>query len=961
MGIHVHAAVMRMRTSPERLRGRRVTGSPPGASGLLGRDRELATADARLGGLGTGPARVIVITGDAGIGKTSLVGAILRMAGERGADVLSGTAVEFEEDVPYTVVADALGPAAAALASASGEDDGPLAVERHRAHRAVADVLEVMAAARPLVLALDDLHWADPASVELVCHLLRRRPQGPMLLILAMRPGQAADTLVRTIERAAREGGVDRLPLGPLDRDDCARLLGPSITEGRRRRLEELSGGNPLYLSLLARAGAGDGPMPESVRAAVDEEIAGLRPSVRRVLEGAAVAGDPFDPEIAAAAADVSPHEARVALDDLVRTGLVRIGPGDERPRFRHPVVRLAVYEGTPSAWRVAAHARAAAHLGRVGGDLQSRAHHLARSASLGDPEAAGVIEQAARQARATAPAAAALRFEDARRLTPESPEALPQRLGLTVAAAQSHADAGELGRAADLLSEAITMTPVDLADVRVPLLVGCAGAERLLGRLDAAEGHLREALAATAGTDPAVATVVRTEIALGCLYRSGRFDLHRSRRWAAHALADARTSGDPALLARACASSALVECASGDMRAADALARRGEAIVAAMDDEALSGILDVVFNLTWAALLVERFDDALGLVRRGIDVARGLRQGSLLLPMLIVEAQVLVSAGRIGEAHERSTAMLEQSRVAGNSQTLAWALAKHCLVEAARGRVAEAERLATEALEIARTHDVGTLSAAIAWSAAGALVENGHDDQAVALILDEVGGPGLPMIFPAFRPLCLELLARAELGRGDVAAAAGWAEAGLRLASRLGLGRRSAMAHRAAAEVALATGDARSALEHARVAVASAGAVGAAADAASAAVIEGRALAALGRRDEALTCLEAAESALAACGAGRGRDAAARELRRLGRRVGRAGARGAGGSGAAALSARERQIAELVAEGLRNREIAERLFLSERTVEDNLVRIRRKLGVPSRAAIAAAIARAEG
>jgi DNA-binding NarL/FixJ family response regulator len=155
-----------------------------------------------------------------------------------------------------------------------------------------------------------------------------------------------------------------------------------------------------------------------------------------------------------------------------------------------------------------------------------------------------------------------------------------------------------------------------------------------------------------------------------------------------------------------------------------------------------------------------------------------------------------------------------------------------------------------------------------------------------------------------------------------------------------------------------LAHGNARSALEQAERAVRRADSAGAAVQAARARIVAGRAAAGAGDVESAATWLERAESELAAMGALRFRDEAARELRRLGRRVGARHRRAGGGSGLASLSGREREIAGLVARGRTNRQIASELFLSEKTIESHLSKVFSKLGVSGRVAVAEAVGR---
>jgi predicted ATPase len=244
--------------------------------------------------------------------------------------------------------------------------DGPDAPqdERYRTHRAVRTLLETLAV-KPLILVLDDFHWADSASIELAGALLRRPPAARVLLVLGVRPRQLHERLTAELGRAHREGTLTQIELEPLSFDDAKELLGDAVAPDVAAGLYEESGGVPFYLEQLARMPAnraqrtrgaaapvslGEADVPPMVAVALTEELALLSDGSRRVLQGAAVAGDPFEPELAAAAADVAEPDAVDALDELLRLDFVRPTEVPRRFRFRHPLVRRAVYEAARAA-----------------------------------------------------------------------------------------------------------------------------------------------------------------------------------------------------------------------------------------------------------------------------------------------------------------------------------------------------------------------------------------------------------------------------------------------------------------------------------------------------------------------------------------------------------------------------------------------------------------------------------
>jgi len=299
---------------------------------LVGRTGELDALDQVLDALDRGRSSAIEVVGEPGIGKTRLLRELAVRAELRGQLVLSGSASELERDLPFSVFVDALDEyvegldpkrlsalsddvraelahVLPSLEELAGERQPALQDERFRSHRAVRSLLERLAEARPLVLVLDDFHWADSASVELLGALLRRPPAAPVLLALARRPRHLPERLSAALERAQRAGALTSFELGALTPDEARELLGETVGSADAHLLYAESGGNPFYLEQLARSlelsgsaaraaavsvtGVG---VPSAVAASLSQELASLSDGGRRVLEGAAVAGDPFEP-----------------------------------------------------------------------------------------------------------------------------------------------------------------------------------------------------------------------------------------------------------------------------------------------------------------------------------------------------------------------------------------------------------------------------------------------------------------------------------------------------------------------------------------------------------------------------------------------------------------------------------------------------------------------------------------
>ncbi len=423
-----------------------------GVRPLVGREAELAALDRALADADAGVSSALGILGEPGIGKSRLLAELGRRAEGRGHLVLAGRAAELERDVPFALWTDALGRridqvSVGGLAGLAEEQLADLAValpevgratgtapaatvERHRVVRAARALLERWAADRPLTLLLDDVHWADPASADVIALLLHRSPRGGVLMGLAARTGRAP-ALEDALEEAGRRGEARALELGALTAEAAGALLPPGLGRATRARLYEESGGNPFYLEALSGAGGHAGGsaasvgarVPRRVATALVGEVAALAPEARTLAQGAAVAGDPFDVAAAASAAGMGEEAALATLDALLAADLVRPAGRPRWFRFRHPLVRRAVYESAGGGWRIAAHARAAEALAARGASPAERAHHVERAAGPGDLDAVELLTRAAEQTAPAAPATAAAWYEAAARLLPDAPD----------------------------------------------------------------------------------------------------------------------------------------------------------------------------------------------------------------------------------------------------------------------------------------------------------------------------------------------------------------------------------------------------------------------------------------------------------------------------------------------------------------------------------------------------------
>jgi tetratricopeptide (TPR) repeat protein len=792
---------------------------------LVGRAAEVAALDALLDHVRHGRRAAVTIAGEAGIGKSRLLAELGERADEHGMLVLSGAASEFERDLPFWPFVDALDEYVRALPPARlaeldddvwaklphvlpswpayAEDGRPDEDRRYRTHRAVRRLLEVLAGGPPLVLLLDDLHWADSASVELLGALLRRPPSAPVLLGTALRPRQAGERLAAALERAAAVGLLTWLDLGGLTIEECRRLLGPEVDAALVPSLHAESGGNPLYLQQLAQFRPRDGGVPggtsldagvpTAVAAALRDELALLDRAVRRALEGAAVAGDPFLLELAAAAAGLPETAMADAVDELQRRDLVHPTEAPRRFRFRHPLVRRAVYESAPAGWRLGAHERCADALAGRGVPVAGRAHHVIQSARTGDPAAVALLRDAGRAVVRRAPGEAARWFSAALDLLPEGALALD----LWIALAGAHGAAGRLTEARAALLRALDLVPRDAAGMRGRLVAECAGLEQTLGHHDDAHRRLVAELESLPDLEGADAVALINAIAQDSVYRT---EYGAARQWSQRARSAARGQRLP--FAEAVVGLALGAAFSGAVAEAATACSEVVSLVDAMSDEEIAGSPDpVVARLAGAELFVDRYADAARHAERGLAAARALGSRHHL-PVLFWTGTVRTAVGRLAPAKILLDEAVDAARSSGNPGMLGWMLLAQSLTATARGETDVALAAAEESSDLLRgpAHTLPSAWAGLALAAALQPADPAAAERVLtASCGDDLGGLPHPL-----RPNAFELLTRCRLALNRAAEAGQAAAAASACAQESGLVTVRATADIAAAAVAL-------------------------------------------------------------------------------------------------------------------------------------------------------------
>lgn len=936
--------------------------------------------DASVPTLAGGRSSTLRLTGEPGIGKTRLLAELAARADVRGCLVLEGRAAEFEQDTPFAVFVDALddylaglgpgtlsslSPAAVAhlatvFPTVTAPADEPVAVlqaERYRIHRAVRSLLDALALSAPLVLILDDLHWADEASAELLAHLLAHPPTRRVLIATAYRPAQLGDR-VRT---ALTRGEPRSIDITPLSRADAQLLVGDAVGSDEMDAVYAESGGNPFYLLELARGGRvprharpADGDVPPAVQAAINQEIAALSPEARLLAQGGAVVGDPFLLDTATVASGLDADAALLLVDRLLAAGLVAPTEIPRRFRFRHPLVRRAVYESAGPGWRLGAHRRLAEALRDQGASPAELAHHVAAAARPGDAGAVDILAAAGHALSGHAPAIAADRFEVALGLLPHED---PRRVDLLVPLATALGGAGRLNECRSRLDEALALLPPQAAGPRAGLTAFCATIERLIGEHTAAHSRLVATLETLPTRTSVEAATLLAEMAVDELWRS---DWATMGSWAERARDLAHVLGERAIEAQALALLAWAQFGVGRIGAALATLDKAEATIDNVPDPELATGYGATFYLARAAFMLERYESTVRHADRGLALGRATGRGELFLSLLTAKSAGLRMLGRLRDADEADQAAVESARLVGHDQVLALALLDRVASATATGDLQLAASAAEEAYALSARLGRSPASVVIGFLFGEVLLATGRPDRCVAVVKDGLGDLDADSFAAGGLANSWGLLARAEAERGRVAQAQAWIarlDAALPALEPLGLPR--CQTEYARGHVLLALGDPTGAARAALVAAEAADRIRARVAASCARLLAGQALGLGGKRDRATKLLEQARAEFETYGARRYHDQAVHELRRLGKRIGRGGRRGVGDEGLEALSERERAIAELVAQGRTNKEIGSELLISARTVERHMFHIFTKLGVGSRAELSAAVERA--
>ncbi len=907
---------------------------------VLGREAELASIDAWLGEVpGAARARMLLIAGEAGIGKTTLWSEATRRASTSGWRILSSRPVPSDAGLPHVGLADLLRPMTddslqslpapqrralevALLRADPGEGD----LDPRAVGSGLTSLLDKMVADGPLILAVDDAQWLDPASARSIAFALRRLEDGPVGVIAAVR---TSETGRRGGDLAAIESSLasTRVNVGPLSlaaiHQVFRQVLGTSFPRPLLVGIHRAAGGNPFYALEIAREIEQAGfpppgqplPIPADHRELVLLRLRRLPRATRDML--------------AELAAMPSAAIGQVDLDALAaaeRAGIAVVRPAG-RVEFAHPLFGSALYASLPEAERKKLHRS----LADRAGDPVERARHLALAAVGPDEETAVELERAAATAAARGAADAAVELQElACRLTPETDQGA--RVQRSIDLSDRRYFAGDPSGARRELERLLASLPP--GDDRAQVLLGLGSMRWVQGEADAGLKLMEQALADA--TTPALQAGIHTRIA------SGADDADLSVKHGEAALALMDENADPQLYSYALLIVALFTLHSG--RGADhaavekgmrlqrqaagwvtspvpafwarnfddfAVARqRLEDLIGALREQGdHAQVAPALTHLARIEAMTGHMDSARALAGEALELVAQTDQETYIDVALCAQAHVRAYAGELDGARENASGVLD--RLAGRQDFVLEGMAREALALAAlqAGDLAEVDRQLSRADEINDlVHNREPANQRFQADHAEAVIGLGELDRAEHLVARLEGrAAALP------RPWIEAVSCRC---RGMIHAAGGNLDAAFAAYER------ALTAHQnldMPAEL-------------------------------------GRTLLALGRlhrrrneRRRAQEVLERAVSELGAAGALGWAAVARAELTRSRGRRGHA----------ARLTATERAICELAGSGMRNREIAAQLFLSGKTVEANLSRSYRKLGVRSRTELAAAMARA--
>ena len=878
----------------------------------------------------------LIVEGDAGIGKTTIWLAAVAAARDRGFLVFSARAGQAESVLAYAAVADLLGdvdPAVLAglpdlqriavdrvLLRASSE--GP-ATDQGVVAAAFASVVDRLSVDAPVVVAIDDVQWLDPSSEAVVAYAARR-VNGRVGVLVTERCDPDCGNVVKWLH-LARPDGIDRIRVGPLSLGGLHVLissrLGRSFSRPTMVRIFEISGGNPFYALELARA-IDDGSagshqaLPATLSELMRQRIGRLDRDARTLLLAAASAANPTV-ELLAEVTYNTIERAVELLGEAEGKGLIGIDGGDVR--FAHPMLARSVYTDAGPAERRAMHRVLAQAV--VLPELKAR--HMALAASSADPETLSSLDEAADSAHARgAPAAAAELLELAIGLGGDTPVR-------RIRAAEHHFKAGDGTLARRLLEPIIDELPPGLLrGIALNLMAGLCLYEDNWGE---AVGLLERALD-EADDDPTLLVNTLMSLAFGQRMIE-KFD--ESLANARKAVAAAEELGTPALISRALAMLVQLSFMYGHGVDESSLQRALE-----LDDQDSGVLMPFRADVVHAQILgwMGRMDEAhteLEAVRRS-SMERGAEHDLMVIASYGTLLEVW--AGNFAEATQVADEAMERAEQGGGSRAIGYSM--KAMAAAYVGHEHDARAAARAALDIAARGGSARLAAWPVMALGFLEVSLGNYAEALRTLQPLLSAfeatPGSEIMTASYIPDAVE--AMVALGRhADAEPLITALESNGRHLDRpwmLAIGARCRSMWLAAnGDVDAASLMAEHAMrEHDRLPMPF--------ERARTQLLLGQLQRRRRQKDSATTTLREALQAFADMGTALWADRARGELART----------KVAPTRDHTLTPSELRVAELAASGMTNRDVAAALFISPKTVEANLARIYRKLGINSRA-----------
>ena len=903
--------------------------SPNRPPGLLGRAAERQALDLLLDGVRAHASGVLIVRGEAGVGKTALLQYCAdRAAGFRVARV---TGVESEMELPFAGLHQLCGPMLdrlealpapqqSALGVALGLDSGP-APDRFLVALAALSLLAEVAAERPLLCVVDDAQWLDAASAQALGFVARRLLAESVAIVFAVRDPADMRELA----------GLPELQLGALLEKDARALLA-TVIPGRldervRGRLVAETRGNPLAILELPRTltetqlpGAHGLHAPDELPGRIEESfLQRLRalPDEARLLLLVAAAEPIDDPVLLWRATE------RLGIGQSTAAGTEGLLAIGERVTFLHPLVRSAVYRGASPQERRSVHL-ALAEVTDADAGADRRAWHLAAAATGPDEDVAAELERSAGRAEARGGLAAAAAFLRRAVALTRDPA---RRVDRALAAAQACLRAGRFDAALELLAIAEAGELDELRRARLELLhaeVAYAqdrGSEAPLLLLRAA--RTLETLDAGLARDTYL-DAWGAALFAGSLARAGGLDDVSAAVMTAPGPAGAARSRDLLL-------DGFARVFTDGRPAANPILREAASAFAGPDVSA-EEVLRWGWLATAAAVFVWDHDTCVAISTRAVQLARDAGA----LEVLVVAVNVLGQAMALGGDFATAASLVAEADAIAEATGARVAPYGALVLAALRGREAEASQLIAATVRDATLGGQGTAVQYAHWS--NAVLMNSlarYDDALTAAV---AAGEDTPELFVSMWSLSEQIEAGTRSGHADVAA---------RALARLGEHVRGSEADWArgieARGLALMS-DGDAAERRYREAIERLQRTRLRPELARAHLLFGEWLRREGRRADAREQLRTAYEQLAALGMEAFAERARRELVATGGKVRRRTVEARD-----ELTAQEAQIARLARDGLSNPEIGARLFLSPRTVEWHLKKVFTKLGISSR------------